>query len=164
MALQYIIDGYNVIKSSEDGSLSAGTLQQQRERLIALIAEMKPHGSPRNGVAVIFDSSPDAILPDSAVDRYVKDGVVVIFSAGRTADDKITELARNHKNPGEIIVVTDDRGIRRQLGGIGVKFMSANEFSGKLTRPLRPFKKQGKIDSDSEDEINEEFKDYWLKK
>jgi predicted RNA-binding protein with PIN domain len=156
---QFILDGYNIIKSDARGVLAQGTLEEQRERLLALINTAHPAGSVRNTVTVVFDGPYDA----PAAPRYRAGGVDVIFSEGKTADEVIEQLVRAAPHPGTIVVVTDDRGLHRMLGGLGAATMSVAEFTRRLfARPASPHDAAGENGA-AQDDITREFEKKWIR-
>ena len=164
MALHYILDGYNIIKAETNARLSRGTLQEQREGLIALLKESGAGGSSRNRVTVVFDGPFDAPFLDNLSSRYYSGEIEVIFSEGETADRKIEEAVLASERPAEVVVVSNDRGIQRLLGGSGASFMSVEEFTPRLFRAPREGRPDGAVvDEGSRQNIDDEFKKKWLK-
>jgi predicted RNA-binding protein with PIN domain len=162
--VHFILDGYNIIKSSHARGLADGTLEAQRNRLIALIRDRRPQGSNRNTVTVVFDGK-GAL--DSWVDTYSTyhvGAIEVIFSEGASADDTIEKLIAE-RSGGETVVVTDDKGLRRRLGGTGARSMAVTDFLQRLAAPGRK-NTAGEDPADTGDlapEIDEEFRKRWLK-
>lgn len=163
MALSFILDGYNIIKSDESGVFAQGTLEQQRALLIALIKKQQPQGSSKNTVTVVFDSAASSLPYESAAALENTSGVSTVFSAGKSADDTIEEIVLKHPNRPEVVVVTNDKGIRRRLGGCSVKFMSVQEFLKKLFPRRQQAFVSDDPDSESLCDINEELGKQWLK-
>lgn len=158
MALHFILDGYNIIKSERSGRLSGGTLQAQRERLIALIGERRPQGSARNSVTVVFDGKSENPYVYDSFNTYHVGDIEIIFSEGTKADDIIERVTLESENPANVVVVTDDKGIRRLLGSSGARFLSVAEFTGRLFRPSG-----GTDEREASPEDNdEEFRKRWL--
>ncbi len=81
MSLQYLLDGYNIIKQTPN--LNRGTLENQRLALIGWISTSSPQGSAKNSVTVVFDGKEEFFGSHPSV--HVK----VIFSQGQSADDLI---------------------------------------------------------------------------
>jgi predicted RNA-binding protein with PIN domain len=161
MPLHFILDGYNIIKSEHSGAFSGLTLQAQRERLVTLIKKNTPQGKPENRITVVFDGTyVNSFLGDRSVDGAVE----VIFSSGDTADRLIETVVNGHPDPGNVVAVTDDTGIRRMIAGTGAKIMKTKEFSDRLfnrhIKTAEPSKDESRSNSD---EITSEFSKRWLK-
>ena len=164
MAIEYILDGYNIIKSDESGVLTKGSLQEQRERFISLLNETHPQGSKRNRLVIVFDGPYDAPYSGN-FPRFFSGFVEVIFSEGVSADERIERLIREETHAPETVVVSDDRGLRRMLGGSGVQFMSVAEFTKRMKKGSRA--NSGSNARANHDEsmqhIDRELKKHWLK-
>lgn len=160
MALHYILDGYNIIKSDPSGTLARGSLEEQRKRLFDCIRKNRPQGSERNSVTVVFDGPSSVPFLGGGASRSWSGEIEIYFSEGRTADETIEELVHADPNPAELVVVTDDRGIHRLLGGSGARHMGVPEF---LRRLLRPARGENEAGDEGFDDISEEFKRKWLK-
>jgi predicted RNA-binding protein with PIN domain len=154
----FILDGYNIIKSDASGRLSGGSLEEQRNRLIALLNETHPAGSARNTLTVVFDGPYDS----PAAPRYRVGDVKVIFSEGVTADEMIERLVRAALNPAVFVVVTDDRGLHRMLGGLGAVCMAVAEFKQRLFK-RSPADESETDAADMRDEITRELEKKWFK-
>ncbi len=129
----FVVDGYNVIKSEHGRIFEGKTLEQQRNLLLELIARNRPHGSPNNKVTVVFDGTYEMAMQGGQA-QPAAGGVAVVYSGGETADEKIEEIVLGLANPAEVTVVTDDRGIRRRLGGSGARHMDVARFFSKLVK------------------------------
>ncbi|MBN1823797.1 MAG: NYN domain-containing protein [Endomicrobiales bacterium] len=162
--LHYVVDGYNVIKSSSNPLFEKGVLRQRREKLLDLIAEQKPQGSPNNAVTVVFDGPAKVPFMDSIPDRESYRGISVVFGAGKTADKRICDIAQKREKNSQTVVVTSDRGIRRLLAGKGIKFVAAEDFLRKLfapvTKSVSAFAGNGNSEAGG---MAEEFKKRWLR-
>lgn len=160
MALLYVLDGYNIIKSGAIKEFESKTLETQRKMLVDLINERHFKGSGNNKVKIVFDGTYEMSLLHS---QYLKaaEGVEVYFSSGETADEKIEELVLSHLNPSEVIVVSNDKGLRRRIGGKGVRYMSVEGFAGKIT--LKQESRSMRMAENGHDDITDEMKREWLK-
>ena len=163
MSLHYILDGYNVIKRVD--MFSAGKLQSSREMLIKYIEDNRLQGSPRNKITVVFDGKEDVI-------GYKMDSTVqVIFTRGKSADEKIKEMVENASDPGRIVVVSEDKGITYYCRSFGAKIKSVEGFLNKRVSAYKRKKKQFYYDgiirpslsSEQARLITEELKEIWLK-
>jgi len=161
--VHYIVDGYNVINSSD--KFSASTLEGRRNKLIEFISHNRPHGSIRNSVTVVFDCKSKNPYDCGSYNKSHIDGIEIIFSDGvMLADDIIAEIVDNDKNPYEITVVTNDKGIRRRTAPSGAKHESVEMFLSKGSKQKNMKRAQEAVDSGVKDDINEEFEKLWLKK
>ncbi len=149
----YFIDGYNVIRSTDD--FSGGTLRDQRDRLIRFIEEKKPQGSDRNQVTLVFDGRVDVSAPRDVT------FIQVIYSHGEEADDVIKKRVDDLSNPRDAVVVTDDKAIQRWVRGVGAKVLSCAAFLAAGNPAAKTPKRSRALDPETMDDINEEFKDIW---
>lgn len=150
MSVYYVIDGYNLIETHKE--YFPGSIRNSRELLIDLIRSKKPQGSRRNKITVIFDGQPGV---ESPIDKDVD----VRFTSGKEADWYIKRLVEKHHNPRQIIVITDDRAIKRHVSSAGADTMTTVKFMDKLF-PKQKQKYQDKsknLDPEQIKEINEEF-------
>jgi predicted RNA-binding protein with PIN domain len=159
--MEYLIDGYNVIKFSE--LFSARTLELQRNKLIDFILKYNPHGN--NKITVVFDcKSSNPYETDGYTTTTIK-GIKTIFSEGqKSADDIIVDYVENSQRPYNITVVTNDKGIFRRIGGKGAKKMAVAEFiynKAKQEKQINNIKKMKQKDDFSA--ISQELSDLWLK-
>lgn len=158
--MEYLIDGYNVIKYSE--MFSARTLELQRDKLIDFILKYNPQGN--NKITIVFDcKSSNPYETDGYTTTTIK-GIKTIFSEGqKSADDVIVDYVEKSQKPYNITVVTNDKGIFRRIGGKGTKKMSVSEFiynRAKETRTNNIIKLKQKDDFSA---ISKELSDLWLK-
>jgi predicted RNA-binding protein with PIN domain len=64
---------------------------------------------------------------------------VAVARAGKTADEEILRLAREHPGGGTVRIVTSDRAdIGRRLAGLSVEWVSVEEFRRVLWAPTGP--------------------------
>lgn len=159
--MEYLIDGYNVIKYSE--MFFARTLELQRDKLIDFILKYSPQGN--NKVTIVFDcKSPNPYEPDGYTTTTIK-GIKTIFSEGqKSADDVIVDYVENSRKPYNITVVTNDKGIFRRIGGKGAKKMAVAEFifnrAKEQAKPNNVIRMKQKDDFSA---ISRELSDLWLK-
>ena len=159
--MEFLIDGYNVIKFSE--MFSARTLELQRDKLIDFILKYNPQGN--NKVTIVFDcKSSNPYEADGYTTTTIK-GIKTIFSEGqKSADDVIVEYVEKSQKPYNITVVTNDKGIFRRIGGKGAKKMTVAEFiynrAKEQTKPNNVIIMKQK---DEFSEISRELSDLWLK-
>lgn len=161
--MHYIIDGYNVINCSD--KFIASTLEGRRNKLIDFISQNRPHGSLRNSATVVFDCKSKNPYESNGYNRSHIGDIEIIFSDGvLLADDIIAEMVDEAKNPYEITVVTNDKGIRRRTAPSGAKHESVESFLAKGSKPKNISRAQEALSRDIKEEINEEFEQLWLKK
>jgi predicted RNA-binding protein with PIN domain len=150
VSLHYLIDGYNLIKSV--GWLSAGRLQEQRERLLRFIEERSPCG--RNRATIVFDGKPGRDW------NGWRGPTGVVFSEERDADTEIKERVDAMSNPSQAVVVTDDRAIQKWVRGGGAKIIGCGDFlrAGAPTPGARAPEKPG---ADEQRRITEDLRRIW---
>jgi predicted RNA-binding protein with PIN domain len=157
MSLQYVIDGYNIIKHTLYIRLTAKK-KYFNPNLADFIRLNKLCGSPNNAVTIVFDGYPPAR-------NSIEGGMNIIYSGEKSADQKIRELIERSKNPKGIVVVTNDKEIRTFCGLFGVAVMNVEEFLGrkekahqKADESLKP-----EISYSEMHKINQELRKIWLK-
>ncbi len=163
MALHFILDGYNIIKAACNLPLSRGTLEEQRGRLVGLIRDNNPQGSARNRVTVVFDGKSDFPYAGLGYGKEHAGDIEIAFSEGGSADDVIEQIVSESPHPAEIVVVTDDRGIRRRLGGTGAGWMGVTEFSARLFSRKNARGRAASLEENDAAGITDEFSRKWLK-
>ncbi|WP_413853160.1 NYN domain-containing protein [Candidatus Ruminimicrobium bovinum] len=158
--MEYLVDGYNVIKFSD--MFSAGSLETSRNKLIDFILKYNPQG--KNSITVVFDCKSQNPFEFNGYTTTTIKGIKTIFSEGqKSADDVIVDYVENSSKPYNIVVVTNDKGIFRRIGG-GVKKMSVSEFlydRAKQQNQVRTIIKTRSKDDFSA--ISRELSDLWLK-
>ena len=159
--MEYLVDGYNVIKYSE--MFSARSLELQRDKLIDFILKYNPQGN--NKITIVFDCrSSNPYETDGYTTTTIK-GIKTIFSEGqKSADDVIVDYVEKSQKPYNITVVTNDKVIFRRIGGKGAKKMSVSEFiynrAKEQTKATNIIKIKQKDDFSA---ISKELSDLWLK-
>jgi len=93
MSLQFIIDGYNIIKHSRFIQLTHKKSPDAKSALIEFIKFNKLCGSKNNSVLIVFDGYPDVSYHNSAEE------LEVIFSRDESADSRIKKIVEKAKNP-----------------------------------------------------------------
>ncbi len=158
--MEYLVDGYNVIRSSE--MFSSGDLESSRNKLIDFILKYNPQG--KNSVTLVFDCKSSNPYETDGYTVTTTKGIKIIFSEGqKSADDVIVDYVENSKKPYNITVVTNDKGIFRRIGGKGAKKMAVAEFiynraKKQPTNNVVIIKKK-----DDYSAISRELSDLWLK-
>ncbi|MFH0856171.1 MAG: NYN domain-containing protein [Candidatus Omnitrophota bacterium] len=160
MSLQYIIDGYNVTNHPKFAKqIPRKNNLGPREELIRLIRAKKSASSPNNKFWVVFDG-----YPAPGLDNSDKGNIMVIFSRAESADERIKKLVELIPNPGNVVVVSDDKEI-----GLFARFSRARQESvedfllspDKLMRP-RNEPPEPEITYAQMHKINEELRKLWL--
>lgn len=123
MAIEVIVDGYNLIGSR---SGLRGALEKKRKELLNELQEyQKRKALP---ITVVFDGG------GSGWGHEVRErvgGITVIFSQqGQKADDVIIRLAREVGSG--CIVVTSDREVQKSIESFGAVPIYSGEFHAKL--------------------------------
>jgi len=124
MALNLIIDGYNLIRQSPGLSrIDAGDLQAGREALLERLAAYR-RARPQHKITVVFDGW---LAGERQEGRDLYQGIAVIFSRrGEKADEVIKRLlAKESKGT---VVVSSDREIRDFADGRGATWVTAHQF------------------------------------
>jgi predicted RNA-binding protein with PIN domain len=153
VSLHYIVDGYNVIQSSD--RLASGRLRDQRDKLLAFIEQKRPHGSLRNRITVVFDGQPDVSSPP------YQGNIEVVFSEGPSADTIIKRRADAAARPRDVVVVTNDKAVRRWAAGAKTRLMSCEEFLAAGERPSPRSNPAAAMDPADVEDINDELKRLW---
>ncbi|MFH1355125.1 MAG: NYN domain-containing protein [Candidatus Omnitrophota bacterium] len=158
MSLQYVIDGYNVIKHPFI-TLKNKLYKDSRLSLLEFIRMNRLTGSLKNRVIVVFDGYPDRWESDNST------SISVVYSRKISADEKIVKIIQEYSDHKNIIVVSDDKEIRFSVRSYGVKVLGVEEFINKKERS------SFREDSSSKPElthtlmhqINQELRKLWLK-
>lgn len=162
MSLHYILDGYNIIKSSNIPL--PPKLEDQRFALIKFIQEKKLCGSKNNRVTVVFDAEKRGIncLRQEALGNQ---NIKVVFTSQESADQRIKEIVENSKHPKRIIVVSDDKEIGFFIKSCGAALMSTRELANKANLKPKRIKspRAMELSYTQAAEINRELKRIWLK-
>ena len=159
--MEFLIDGYNVIKFSE--MFSARTLELQRDKLIDFILKYNPQGN--NKVTIVFDCrSSNPYEADGYTVTTIK-GIKTIFSEGqKSADDVIVDYVEKSQKPYNITVVSNDKGIFRRIGGKGAKKMAVAEFIYNRAKQEKQTNNVIRMrQKDDFSAISKELSDLWLK-
>lgn len=91
--------------------------------MVQHLAVQRPQGSANNRVTVFFDSREMIFSP-----AEMHAGIEVRFSKGKTADDAIVDYVEENANPKQIVLVSNDRGLRQRIQGTGAKSIGVTEF------------------------------------
>lgn len=118
--MHFILDGYNIIFKMS--SLFPGNIKDSRAKLIHYIKTKRPHGSCRNPVTIVFDSS------QVIIDYPIPPGIDIKFSHGITADDYIIKLIEKSLNRRLITLVSDDRELQFRAKHLDANSVGVEEF------------------------------------
>lgn len=163
MALQYILDGYNIIHGVE--FFSGRPLHEARAALIQVIRQRHLAGSSRNQVMVVFDGKNDVWgEPHVGPEK-------IIFTSGETADDYIKRFVEEAVQPHELVVVTNDGELGCYVRKVGARLMGVDDFltkgradkkDGPVSGKMKKVQVEKNITNMMERNINAEFEDIWI--
>ncbi|MEW5894219.1 MAG: NYN domain-containing protein [Candidatus Omnitrophota bacterium] len=161
MALHYILDGYNIIKSTD--GLADCKLEEGRKNLVDMIRRERLCGSSRNKVTVIFDGRNDVW------GSLRQDAVKTVFTNGGSADDLIRRIVEDEPNAKNLVIVTDDKELASYIGKLNARVMGVNDFLYPSLRRNESARKKGQesskmISYQSQKKITEELEKIWLKR
>lgn len=120
---KYIIDGYNLLKSSAFDVPLNLNLENQRNHLIRLIKSFTQ--SEQSEVLIIFDNS-----LSSKTTKNIRSGRIKIQFTKHSmeADDLIRKIIRNEKNPTHLVIVSSDRAIQYAAKDHGANILSSEDY------------------------------------
>jgi predicted RNA-binding protein with PIN domain len=161
MSLQYVVDGYNVIRHASFSP--SKKIKDPKYSLVEFIKNKRLCGSLKNKVIIVFDGFPDA---GNSLDLQC--GFEVRFSRDTNADNMIKKMLENELNPRNTLVVSDDREIMFFIRSLGAKPVSVEEFlNSKKDQNGKPGSRDDPLKTDLNytqmHDINEELKRLWLK-
>lgn len=136
MAVQYIVDGYNVIyyilkETSNTLRLRHDDFETSRNILIEHMASFC--STSPVAIVLVFDGQGKKATTTQPFGSAVSLEVVYAPTA-HSADVIIQRAVYRSANPGQIIVVSDDRGIRDLCGSKGAMVMRPKNFLETLRR------------------------------
>ncbi|MCM8811140.1 MAG: NYN domain-containing protein, partial [Candidatus Omnitrophica bacterium] len=102
--MEYIVDGFNVIKTSFVKKYEKYGIESGQEFLINILERYK-NKHPSVEITVVFDGKFNTSI-------YQRKKIKVIFSDEKTADEKIREILEKKKSRSSISVVSDDREVQ----------------------------------------------------
>jgi len=157
--MEYIIDGFNVIKTSFIKKYEKFGIEKAQEFLVDILEKYK-RKHPSVEITIVFDGkSPN-------ISFYQRRRIKIIFSNEISGDEKIMKILENKKNKTNILVVSDDREIQEFSKILGSKFLKVVEFleivypEEKKELPI----KEKEIKYSLKSEIEKELKNYYEKK
>jgi predicted RNA-binding protein with PIN domain len=153
--MYYLLDGYNIITISKKMDIDS-----ERDKLITFVRNSKKLF--KHTVIIFFDGS-SPFTSNISSSKNCK----VVFTWEKSADDAIIDFIIKHKNPKEIIVVTNDRELQNKSKANGCRIETNEQFYFRITSPPKKIKPKGhsdkKIPSNAQ-KITEELARLWLKK
>jgi len=150
--LLYIIDGFNLVYKIP----SLKTYDNPHQGLINYIKKNKLTGSKNNKVVIVFDGGSNYL---ASQEKEFK----IIFSGDNTADELIKRRLEKIDNISEVVVVSDDREVKRNAKDQGARLCSTAEFINKKIKKNPDYSQEKEIDYSLQREINEELRKLWLK-
>jgi len=131
MALHVIIDGYNVIRRSNQlNILDLQDIQEGREGLQDLMAAYRQ--AKGHQITIVFDGQQASHL---GIQRHRIQGMQIVFSGnGETADEVIKRMAAREGE--RALIVSSDRDIIRFAASRGATTIGAREFEQKVSTAL----------------------------
>lgn len=128
--MEYIIDGYNLIKSSFLSEYESRGIECSIRMLTGILVEYRRR-HPSVSFTVVFDGNPPSSV--LLMERNIK----VIFSGDISADEVIRK--RIEKTPEKNIskvIVSDDRGVKESGRLFGARTLSVSAFL-EIVYPVR---------------------------
>lgn len=138
--MYYYVDGYNLIFNAIQ---SEGKLQDLRQKTIHFLK--KAFANHKLKGALVFDGAHRR--DEESGLSYPSPLTVAYAPKGQSADDYIIERIELAKNPKQITVITNDRGLIRHARALGAKTESTHTFLTKLHRPKKSKSTQEMKDS-----------------
>lgn len=132
--MEYIIDGFNVIKTSFIKKYEKYGIEKGQEFLVYILEKYKKK-HPSVEITVVFDGYSKNLSID--YNRRVK----IIYSHELTADEKIRKILEQKKNKKNLIVVSDDREIVEFTKILGGNILNVEKF----LEIVAPIKKEEKV-------------------
>lgn len=157
MSLQYVIDGYNLIRHRSYAGCSRS--KDDRRGLLEFIRSKRPCGSRKNMVTVVFDGY-------SGERSAREDDIEVIFSCDISADEKIRRILEAGPKNKNVIVVSDDRQVRETCRLYNATALGVEEFLAPKTARAGAKENESakpELSSSQVRRINQELRDLWLK-
>ena len=138
--MPYLLDGNNLI-----GAVRRAARPSDADRA-ALVAEIAERLRQTRARATVYFDGPAGERPISLGSLSVR------VADGRSADDAIVREVERAAAPGEIVVVTADRGLGGRVRDAGGKVLAPGEFFARFGQAKRPGpgsrEAAGKVDVD----------------
>jgi len=157
--MTYLIDGYNLIKSSFFGKEEARGIEQAISFLIRKLSEFRRKHRTAQFV-VVLDGHPPPGFP------IISPAVKTIFSGAITADEKIRLILEKDSQKASVTVVSNDRQVQASAVILGARPMSVQDFVTLLVPLPKPVRKVADklVDSRTALEIEKELKAHYEEK
>ncbi|QDU88465.1 YacP-like NYN domain protein [Pirellulimonas nuda] len=129
----FLIDGYNLLHAAgvfAQGQ-AAGTLQAEREALLAMLAG-RLTAKQRRVTTIVFDAAgaPPG-LPDTATHESIK----IRYARGyEDADALLEEIIEQHRAPKGMVVVSSDHRVQRAARSRGARWVDSEQWVRELPR------------------------------
>lgn len=120
---KYIIDGYNLLKSSAFNAPLNLSLENQRNHLIRMIKSYSKFEQCE--VLIIFDNSSSFKTERSAGTGRVQ---IKFTKSSMEADELIKKIIRKEKIPANLIVISSDRAIQYAAKDHGATSLSSEDY------------------------------------
>jgi len=143
--MYYLIDGYNLIFSLIESKEKLQTLRKQ-----VIQALQKQFARRKISGMLVFDGSHRR--DEESGLSYSSPLIVAYAPKGQSADEYIVESIEVSKNPKQIIVVTNDKGLARHAKSAGAQVQLNHEFiqwlqkRKRLTSTVEPKETKQNID------------------
>jgi predicted RNA-binding protein with PIN domain len=121
-----IVDGNNVMGQRVGWHRNKSAAQQQ---LIDEVERMA--GSREEPHILVFDARPKSTVSDEGSRSLL---TIHYAKPGSSADELILELVYRHGENSEVLVVTSDRALTREIHVLGAKVMRSGTFRRMLDR------------------------------
>ena len=132
-------------------------LEESRHFLIKVVKTYKLYGSRNNQVSIIFDGKEG--IPDEEFNCPFQ----IFFSKSEDADSLILRMIEQSDNPSQIVVVTDDKQLRRKARLLGASFKSVEDFFKKVFKDrYSPVEDKFTLTFQQRERINAELRKLWL--
>ena len=135
-------------------------MEGEREKLIMFI---KNSERLFKHMVIIFFDGADPFFSENVHSKNCK----VVFTVDKSADQAILDFVIAHKNPRDVVVVTNDRELQNKVKANGCRIETNEQFYFRLTTPPKKIKPKGfsdkKLPSDAQ-KITNELARLWLKK
>ena len=157
--MEYIIDGFNVIKTSFIKKYEKYGIEKAEEFLVDILEKYK-RKHPSVEITIVFDGK------SPSFSFYHRRKIKIVFSNEVSADEKIRKILENKKNKANILIVSDDRQVQEFSKILGSKFLKVVEFL-EIVYPeekKEPQKYEKEIKYSLKSKIEKELKNHYEKK
>ncbi len=138
--MYYLIDGYNLIFSLKPTKES---LRSLREKMIHFL--QKECLRRKMSGTLVFDGAHRR--DEESGLNYASPLVIAYAPKGQSADEYIVEILKTAKNPKQMTVVTNDKGLSRHAQSCNAKSLKNDEFLSRLAKRKKPASKTKCVES-----------------